>query len=348
MGNVPTEGTFANKPAWHRIGEVIDTDGSKGMTIEQVLEHKALNFEVRKVPIFGYADYRETKTGVLVPKGDRMEIQGRYGVQRTDTGLMLGTVGKTWQPVQNRAGFDLVDEVIRLASGGKSRAWIESAFELDGGRKVAILVHIDNEMQIAGEDYKQYLLFYNGHDGRTSVTAATTNVRAVCENTVNMALAETTRVVRVRHTKNATDKIVEAQRILGLRDQYTEKLARDAEFLVDQGMDDAEFDQFLRSLMPINDEDGEDADSPAATMIRDRRGDVQSTYRGADNLSPIRDTRWGAVQAVVEYADYQRKFKDDTSQLKAQFGFHAQALDLKDRALCIAKDPALVATGAAA
>jgi phage/plasmid-like protein (TIGR03299 family) len=267
-----------------------------------------LNWEVEKVPIFAHHP----------SNGDEIPIEDRYGVQRDSDKKVLGVVGSTWQPVQNHEGFKLIEDFMQ---GGT--AYIEAAGSLDGGRKVWVLAHMAEDMQIAGEAVFRYVLFTNGHDGRTSVTAAMTDVRVVCQNTLTWAIGKAKRIHRVRHTTKATERLAEAKHILGLRDLYSEELAKQGEWLVKQTMSDNQFEKFLERLMPL---DEEQEDKPAGTMIRDRREKVRTVYKTADNLNNIRGTRWGALNAVVEYADHHRAFQDGCTQLKAQFGVTPQTI----------------------
>lgn len=318
--NVETA-AFANTPAWHQEGVVLDTDGKKGMTVEQALDASSLDWTVEKVPIFGFAPAKISEDGKVLDGAKPIPIQGRYGVQRQSDNKILGVVGKTWQPVQNQDGFDIIEDVIREAGG---KVWIEAAGALDGGRKVWILAHVDSDMQIAGEKYAQYLAFVNGHDGRTSVTAMTQDVRIVCQNTLDWATTKAekaNKIVRVRHTTKAAERIKEAHTILGMRDLRSEELAKQGEWLVEQSFTDGEFDEFLKELLPVAEED-----TPAATMIEQRRELVAGVYNGAKNLDPIRGTKWGALQAVTEYADHGREFKSPETQLKAQWGITPAAI----------------------
>jgi phage/plasmid-like protein (TIGR03299 family) len=295
--NVETA-VYANTAAWHREGTVLDTNGELGITVDTALVESGLDWTVEKVPVF--AQYGR----------QRVEVKDRHGVQRDTDGEILGVVGNSWQPVQNHEGFALIEDFM-----GEGEAFIEAAGALDGGRKVWILAHMESDLFIAGEAVSQYVLFTNGHDGRTSVTAAMTDVRVVCQNTLTWAIDTATRIHRVRHTSKATQRLAEARHILGLRNLRSEELAKQGEWLVEQSMSDAEFNTFLEALMPVDDEQD---DKPAGTMIRKRRDQIRDVYQTADNLNNIRGTRWGALNAVVEYADYGREFKTAETQLKAQ------------------------------
>lgn len=313
--NVETA-VYANTPAWHREGNVIDTEGRLGLTMEEALEQSGLDWEVEVVPIYA-------KWAGKMNAGKLLTIEGRYGVQRTIDGKVFGTVGGTWKPTQNREGFVILQTLIEQAGG---QVWIESAGALDGGKKVWMLARCGGDMQIsiAGEQYKTYLGFTNGHDGRTSVTSFMCDERVVCANTLTIATSKSDagdRIVRVRHTSKAGERIAEAHHLLKLRNLRTEELARQGEWLVDQTMDDRDFERFLNKLMPVG-----VVGTPGATMIAQRQDLVKSVYLTADNLAPIRGTRWGAFQAVAEYVDHGRATKNISALVKTQFGLTPSVL----------------------
>lgn len=324
----------ANTPVWMMEGHQFDHKATGGTSVSTALKEAGMDWTVRKVPIFGASSYMSTKsTGTLVPAPRANlgpAIQGRHGVQRSSDDHILGVVGNSWSPVQNSEGFSLVDDFMNI--GG---AHIASMGEIDGGRKVWMQVAMESEMFIAGEQISTYVLFINGHDGRTSVLAAMVDVRFACMNALDWAK----KIHRVRHTTKATTRLAEAKAIFKLRDLRSEELAKQGEWLVNQEMTDAKFEKFLEKLMPVPEEQ---EDKPAGTMIRDRQTQIRKLYAEAPNLDPIRGTAWGALNAVVEYSDYGRKFRDDGTQLKAQFGITSTAIKNKAAGLLLAKAPASV------
>ncbi len=311
--NIET-GVYANTPAWHGEGTVLDTDGKLGIDVDTALDLSGLDWEVEKVPVFAKHGRKQ------------VDIENRFGVQRKTDGEILGVVGKTWKPVQNAEGFQILQDIMELE---RDQVWIEAAGALDGGREVWVLAHLAEDLFIAGEQISQYILFTNGHNGRKSVTAAITDVRVVCQNTLAMALEMTPRILRVRHTVHAGKRLTEAKHLLGLRSLRAEALAKQGEWMANEAMDDVQFEKFLDQLMTLPTDD--EGSSPARTMMEGRRETLTHLYRTADNLGDIRGTRWGVYNAVVEYADYHRRFESAATQTKAQFAdqpIKTQALTL--------------------
>lgn len=342
---------YANTPAWHQLGTVLDTNGDQGITVEQALKESGIDWEVQKAPTFcpslalgkllepsdtasAYQKFQQLQaSGRPLTWNDLIWVEGRFNTQRQTDGRPLGNVGSTWEPVQNAEGFQIITDLLQQAGG---QAWIESAGSLEDGARVWVLAHVDTNLFIAGEQYFSYILFTNGHNGRASVTAALTDIRVVCANTLDWALSDAKkddRVVRVRHTTKAADRMAQAAHIFGLRNKRAEELAQQGEWLVNTSMDDGEFNNFLETLMPV---DEEQEDKPAGTMIRERQDKVREIYMDAPNLEPIRGTVWGALHAVTEYSDHHRNFASEETQLKAQFGITSNALKQQAHDLAVA------------
>lgn len=71
-------------------------------TAEEAIKAAGLNWTVEKRPLF-------TPRG---NKEDLEEVQGFSAVVRRDKRRVLGVVGKTWQPLQNRDAFQFFDPFV--------------------------------------------------------------------------------------------------------------------------------------------------------------------------------------------------------------------------------------------
>lgn len=56
--------------------------------------------------------------------------------------------------------------------------------------------------EIAKDEMEKYILFTTSHDGSGSIQACFTDIRVVCNNTLNAALNHCKNMVRFKHTKN--------------------------------------------------------------------------------------------------------------------------------------------------
>lgn len=185
---------LAKQPAWWGFQTLTDST----LTTEAAFQQSGLDWNVEKRPAFTV-----NGAGVFIPMPDR------YAVVRDRDDAVLGDVGAEYEPIQNIANFDFLDEVV----GGGAR-W-ESAGSLRGGRRVWALLHAaDSDIDMGGGDIvKPYILATNSHDGTSRMIVKWVTRRVVCENTLNAALHERGFNVGVRHSGDIPDKIATAQRI---------------------------------------------------------------------------------------------------------------------------------------
>jgi hypothetical protein len=71
---------------------------------------------------------------------------------------------------------------------------------------------------VGGDEVRPYVVLSAWHTG--AIRAMTTPVRAVCNNTVRLALERARAVYRVRHVGDPTGQLYEARAVLGLTVDY--------------------------------------------------------------------------------------------------------------------------------
>lgn len=63
------------------------------------------------------------------------------------------------------------------------------------------------KLKILGDDFINYLVFNNSHDGSSAIAVALTPIRVVCNNTLNLALSQATRSWSTKHLGNMENKL---------------------------------------------------------------------------------------------------------------------------------------------
>ncbi len=189
---------YANgRPGWHGLGQAIPQGMEHSETVAQLA---GLNRRVVLTPLY-------TMVG-----GEPVAVPERFATAYEDTGFVLGVVGSRYTVVQNVAAFNAID---RWLADGRVR--YETAGALDEGRKVFILVRIDEDFRIAGADpVTPYALVTNSHDGSSGLGVKLVSTRVVCQNTLNVALRERRERIGIRHTASAEANIESAAKALGL------------------------------------------------------------------------------------------------------------------------------------
>ena len=165
------EAMYAERPAWHRLGTVLDD----APTSRDAILAANLDWEVEKVPL------ALRKEGSPL---DGLAVEDRFALARSDERTVLGTCSDRYVPIQNREAFAFLDGFVE---DGELR--YESAGSLRGGEKVWMLARIPGHDFVAeGDALLRYLLFTSGHDGKTGFLVTPTSTRVMCANTLRVAI----------------------------------------------------------------------------------------------------------------------------------------------------------------
>lgn len=293
-------------PAWHKLGKVwTEADGE--ITLARVMEEAGLDFHVEKRPMF-FGATTESKMGMdLVTQGQP------WATVRTDTQQQLGTVGHIYKPFQNSEAFAFLEEVtgmghvsaIEAITGRREAAVYESAGLLAHGTRTFVSVRLGDDIvldpQGAADAVRRYIFVTNAHDGTGKVTAAASPVRVVCSNTLNYGLSQATAKLEVMHTEGGINRLKVAAKTIAIMRDYYEEFEQDALNLFGTTMSNAEFDKFMIEVaLPL------DSAAPKITQTRvvAQREKARELFRNARTQENIRNTRWGALQALTERAEH--------------------------------------------
>lgn len=315
-----TSAFFSNREvAWHKLGVV--TDGAQ--TANQALEIAQLDSIVK---------VSENPVGV--------EIDGKYVTfpkkfityrEHPKKGTTaLGVIGNRYTPIQNSEAFDFLNVL-----ADESGAVFETAGSLGNGERVFMTMKFPESMTLGGGDVvDNYIMAVNSHDGTTAFTVAVTPIRAVCTNTVRLALAKAQSKISLRHTVNATQKVQQARDTLGIVWKYQEEFQNQVESMLSEKFSDAEYKRFIETLVP--EPWGKEITQRQMTSVQDVRADLMGLWK-APTQANIAGTKWAAYNAVAEYEDWAKpvRSKKDQDVVRAQRIINGGADVMKTRAQLI-------------
>ncbi len=243
-----------------------------------------LDWKVVQKPIY-------TDTGDIIP-GYKANI-------RDSDRKALGVVTDRYKIIQNSEAFAFTDTLL-----GKGVRY-ETAGSLQDGRRVWILARLPHEYIISGERISPYLVFSNTHDGSGAVRVALTPVRVVCNNTLNLALNTASRSWSMIHTGNIKDKISEAENALFMAENYMDSLGREFENLRKQKLTDAQVNEYIEQLMPMEGD---------ATPIQEKniiklRSDLKRRYYDAPDLHDVGNNAYRFINAVSDFATHSKPLR---------------------------------------
>lgn len=303
---------FASRtePAWHQLGTVFDGEVNTSEMLK--LAHLA-NWNVRLVPV--------EVPGVL---------QERYAVEQYATVRdnpfdgkpdVLGWVGSRYKVSQNEELLSFGDNL--LDGGGR---W-ETAGSIGGGRKIFASLALDYGTVIdpngAADEIKSYLLVTTSHDGSSPIMALNTPVRVVCQNTLNLGIAQAKQSFKLRHTGTLDGKIAVAREALGISQEYFAKFNDFANALYGVPMDQPKFIEFATKLYPKPEEDAAKASLTRWENKIDLLGDLFVGAGEVNTAENISGTAWAGFNALTEALDWYRTPRkgDATSVVAAASGF---------------------------
>lgn len=296
-----------NVEAWHGLGNVIEEDV---VTTERAIEILGLDWEVVQKP-----------HEIIGLDGQPLIVDRKFQNHRSTDGKYLGTVGAQYKCFQNQQAFAFGDAL--CADYGAK--WHTGGTLFDC-RQAWMLMKLPQDVLIAGEESERiqpFVCFKNSHDGSCAVTMFTTFTRVVCNNTLGFALAGTTRKHTIRHTGNFNDPeamakyVLTAQEKLGVVFDVLAQLEREGAAMMRPRaarFTESDFHGLLDHVVgavPQEDDYEEDKHYKKAKTLKENERELFVEYfKHSPNLQNVTNTKWGALQAIIEVCDHKATTRD--------------------------------------
>lgn len=262
---------------WHGLGTVVD--GCP--TSDDAIRLAKLDWDVLEEPV-------KMSNGIEVPD--------RFITYRNDVNVPLGIVGSTYHIEQNKDAFAFVDEIIKNTQGVEAR--YETAGSLFNGKKVFMTVKLPTS-KLVDDNVDNYLYFLNSHDGSIQFTAGITSIRIVCNNTLQMALANSTRSWKCRHTETIQSKKKEAAKQLGLAIDYLDAMKKESLQMAAKQVKDKLFVESLWKELSSK----QLVSETTFAQLTERIFQVRETKSDLENF---RYSAWGMYNAVADVLSNQK------------------------------------------
>jgi phage/plasmid-like protein (TIGR03299 family) len=301
---------YTGKTPWHGLGVALEQPPSAAEAIQAA----GLDWEVEKREIW-LEDAEEP-------------IDDWSAVVRGDTEAVLGVVGKTWRPLQNRDAFAFFDPFVHA-----SAAEYHTAGSLKAGRYVWVLAKLAGDpMQVAKNDVvEKYLLLSNSHDGKAAINVRFTPVRVVCWNTLTMAESDNASpFLRIPHKGDVRDTLRRVQEVVDVTNRTFAATLEQYRFLASRQVENIH--KYVLDVLQVPD-DAEEPPRALAPIVQ-----LFEHGRGQENRA-IRGTYWAAYNAMTEFVDHERG-RDNTRLHAAWYG---EGRRIKQRALSVATELAKAA-----
>lgn len=288
---------FGQTP-WHGLGTKLDNPA----TADEAITAAGLDYEATLSPV-------QTSAGT--------EIPSRKAVVRSDTGNVLGVVGKDYVPIQNRDAFSFLDMVV--ADGGLR---YHTAGALGKGERVWMLARLPGHVRVQGTDdvTEKFLLLSNSHNGTSALRVFFTPIRVVCANTLAVAHARGAgQGISIQHKGDLAAKVRQAQAVLGFAHRFYDDLHGHMNRLSGYYPTAEQLTTYFKSLYP----DPPEGEKTRAENTRQELFRLFEHGRGQE-IYGIRHSAWAAYHAVTEYVDHYRPTRAQTPQDRASRRLQSQ------------------------
>lgn len=307
----------SNITPWHGLGTVLPGNPN----VEDAIVMAGLDWEAQLHRQYIRIEGVETHTD-------------SYAVVRSTDKSVLGTVGRTFKPLQNKDAFKWFQPWVDAGE-----AVIETAGALKHGRRVWVLAKMTRDpMEIVpGDTVEKYVLLSNGHDGTMAVRAGLSPVRVVCANTMAAAHQDGgSKLFRIRHSLKATAALDEIREIANLVDGKFEAGKDQFKSLARKGVRSEDLKAYITQVFKpqvleggLNDDEEKEDD---CKQLINNIIPLFENGRGA-NIPGVQGTYWGAYNAITEYLQHERGRSAEKRLDSAWFG---QGATLNQRALQVA------------
>ncbi len=301
---------FTREKPWHGLGVKVE----ESPTSKDALRLAGLDWSVEQRPI-------QTVDGV--------PLNGFKANVRSTDKKVLGVVTDKYKIVQNDEAFAFTDALL-----GEGVTY-ETAGSLQEGRKVWLLAKLPHKYLISGDEVTPYLVFSNSHDGSGAIKVAMTPIRVVCNNTLNLALAEAKRCWSTIHAGNLSGKLQDAKQTLLYADKYMQELAKSFEDLRRVKLTDRKVRDYIDILLP-------ELDNPSPQQMKNitrLREDMKARYFDAPDLKGVGKNGYRFINAVSDFATHAKPIRMTKNYQESLFGRTMEGNTLIDKAygmLCAA------------
>lgn len=305
---------YVGEVPWHGLGKELTADSD----LDTWRVEAGMEWNLERSPV------------IYTAQDGLRAMAGRSILFRSDNQAALSVVSDGYRIVQPGEVLEFYRDLTKAAG-----FQLETAGVLFGGRKFWALAKCGKDATIRGQDViKPYLLLATSCDGSLATSAQFTSVRVVCQNTLTMSIgASGARAdIRVPHSRVFDPAAVKAE--LGIGVETWESFLANIDRLVKTNVDrDTAIQTFadILKMKTVDEETGEEIDlEEAKGVIQDLLTLWDGAAKGHD-LRSSKNTAWGLVNCVTEFADHHRATRTIDSRIdRAWFGDGAL---MKNRAM---------------
>jgi phage/plasmid-like protein (TIGR03299 family) len=293
--------------------------GQEQRTAEVAMAEGGLGWDVAKEPTF-----------VFDPNGNLQQRTGYYAIVRRTDRAVLGSVGRIYEPFQNREVFTFLDEALDRVGGR-----FHTVGQAQGGAVVWALAQLARRHEITRldgrvDEHAHFLLARTSHDGYHPIDLSYLEFRLTCKN--GMGHYGKTGHVAIRHTSKLAERVERARDFLLGATEWFDELAATEQRLAKERISRERFRDFAERLV-LDVEDAIDRSKLSkqkVTRLDKTVGELEALFtNGSGNTG---ESAYDALNAVTEWVDHKRT-AGVTAARRAMNGWFGPQAQIKTRAL---------------
>lgn len=279
--------------AIHGIGHQIDG----GLSCADAFRVQGMDWGTNLAPVL-----------TTLPDGSHVNVETHRVHMRADNGSVLGVVTDGYRPIEN---MDMARFVDGLA-GLDAAVSVEIVGELNGGRRMFVLVKLPQTIQVGSDITEPFVLISNGHGGAASFQVRGTSHRYACANMLSMTKRESMAGAAFKHTGDIDSKLKAAKRLLGLAQQEAEQFRKQVIHLANTDLSAGQVRDFMGlaydqtfGAIPSS------ADAETKAKLEAKRADTLNAWLAnmddaRQQVAGIQGTAWAAMNAITQHHQHER------------------------------------------
>ena len=280
---------------WDMIGKVVkeveETVKAVGCSVAEALRLAGIDFTAVKKPLWG---------GDL--DGIIKKVSGKAAIVKEGSGDILGVTSDKYGIVQNAEGFAFADYI-------ESMTFVRGGITVHG---MNYLVGALPAVNILGDSFVPHIVFQNSFNGKFQLKAAVVPLREASLTQYRIGLGGAKGQIRIRHSKNAKDRLETAHEAMLTVHEFMEDLREMAEEFAAIKVD---VDTAVNKLFPITDK----MSDRQVINIKAQRELFKSHVKDPTNAK-FEGTAWGLFNAYADYLTHST-LKDGVSVKKVETAF---------------------------
>jgi phage/plasmid-like protein (TIGR03299 family) len=258
------------------------------------------------------------------------EIPGFKAITRNDTGDVFHVAGSRYEPFQNEALFNVIEQATET---GQAK-YIKAGSYRGGAFVYGVCAVPDSNFEVTpGDVCKTYLRFSTTHDGSGSINIWPEVYRQICSNGMHAWRKDQERSISVRHTISAGRRVtLDAGKLLQREREYFARFSRQCQELARKEFKALELDSFLYRLFEVTPQD------EISTKMKNQMDEIRNLAQYGTGQDLIKGTAWAVYNGVTEYVTHMRGSNDEKRALSALVG---SGRDLRERAFELLTAPVL-------